>query len=287
MAALAEKCPGYGEAPGWDARLQLGLTVKNDRTVVSRQRHDGPLIVQRPFYPESDGTCHVYVLHPPGGVVGGDSLRIGVTCTAATSALITTPAANKFYRSNGYTAMQNHELTIQDGACLEWLPQETIVFDGARVHSSTKVHLADRAGFFGWEIVSLGRPACGEEFATGLFRQNFEIWQGPEPLLIDRITMQNRAEALDGAWGLRKKPVMGLMTAVSRDVSVLEQAQALVRDMIDDVARLSVTVTGSVLLCRCLDTSSMMIRDRFIGIWKAIRPVVLGKEPCEPRIWAT
>lgn len=267
--------------------MQLGLALKNDRTVVSRQRHEGPLTVQRPFYPESDGTCHVYVLHPPGGVVGGDSLSVVVTCEAATSALITTPAANKFYRSNGHTATQYNELTVQGDACLEWLPQETILFDGASVHSSTKVHLAGEAGFFGWEIVSFGRPACDEKFVTGRFRQHFEIWQGTEPLLIDRITLQNCAEVLNGAWGLRKQPVMGLMTVVNRDVCVLEEAQGLVRDMLEDVRRTSVTVAGGVLLCRCLDTSAMAIRDWFIKIWKAIRPVTLGKKPCEPRIWAT
>lgn len=287
MAALAEKYFGHDDARGWSASLQFGLSFKDDKTVVGRRCHDGPLALQQAFYPESDGTCHVYVLHPPGGIVGGDSLDIEVTCDPGSSALITTPAANKFYRSNGLTATQDHAFTVQDGACLEWLPQETIVFDGARVQSSTRVHLAGRAGFLGWEIVSFGRPACGETFARGSFRQCFEIWQGAEPLLIDRIVLQDCAETLNAAWGLREQPVMGLMVVSSEDAGLLESARVQVRDMIDDVSHSSVTVMGSVLLCRSLDTSSMAIRDRFIEIWKAIRPVTLGKEPCEPRIWAT
>ena len=287
MTAVAEKIFGHDDAQGWSASLRFGLTFKDDKTVVSKRCHEGPLVLQRPFYPEPDGTCHIYVLHPPGGVVGGDSLDIEVTCDSGSSALITTPAANKFYRSNGLTATQNHAFTVQDGACLEWLPQETILFDGARVQSSTKVHLAGRAGFLGWEIVSFGRPACGEHYAKGGFRQCFEIWRGEDPWLIDRIFLQDCAETLNAAWGLREKPVMGLMVVSNEDAGLLESAQEQIRDMIDDVGHSSVTVTGPVLLCRSLDTSSMAIRDRFIEIWKAIRPVTLGKHPCEPRIWAT
>ena len=285
MAAAAETCYGYD--PGWAARLQFGLTRKHDMTVVSRLHHEGPLVLQRPFYPEPDGTCHVYVLHPPGGVVGGDSLDVAVTCDAGASALITTPAANKFYRSNGLTATQDHVFTVQEGACLEWLPQETILFDGARVHSGTKVHLGDRASYLGWEIVSFGRPACEEIFDTGRFKQSLEIWSGAEPLFIDRIILQDCAEVLNAAWGLRKMPVMGLMVVSNRDVDILDVAQGRIRNMIEDTSCSSVSVTGSVLVCRCLGSSSMAIRDQFIEIWKAIRPVTLGKASCEPRIWAT
>jgi len=273
--------------PSWEARLQLGLTLKNGRTVLSKRRHDGPLTLQRPFYPEPNGTCHLYILHPPGGIVGGDSLNIDVMCNAGTSTLITTPAANKFYQSNGFTASQNQNLNVMGNACLEWLPQETILFDGARVHSSFKVHLDEQATFFGWDIVSFGRPACKEEFTTGVFRQNYEIWKGDEPLLIDCVTLQDRAEVLNSLWGLRKKPAMGLITVVNNDTSILKEAQLIIQTMIDDVSRLSVTVMGSVLICRCLDTHSMAIRDTFIEIWKKTRLTTIGKEPCEPRIWAT
>jgi len=271
----------------WEAKLQLGLSYKNNKTVLSKRRHEGPLTLQRPFYPEDDGTCHLYILHPPGGIVGGDSLNINVICGLDTSTLITTPAANKFYQSNGYTAWQNQDLIVEDNACLEWLPQETILFDGAIVDSKTKVQLKKHSSFFGWEIVSFGRPACEEEFTTGLFKQSYEIWLEDEPLLIDRVTIKDRAEVFTSLWGLQAQPVMGLLTIVNHDLSVLENAQSLIQEMIKDVSRLSVTIVGSVLVCRCLDTNSMSIRDTFIDIWKMIRLITLSKQPCEPRIWAT
>ena len=287
MAVSAQQLVHSVPLSSWEARLQLGFTYKDNKTVLSKRRHDGPLTLQRPFYPEPDGTCHLYVLHPPGGVVGGDSLNIDVTCEANTSALITTPAANKFYKSNGYTAWQNQELVIKGQACLEWLPQETILFNGSRVNSQTIVQLEKHSSFFGWEIVSFGRPACNEEFTIGLFKQSYEIWQGDEPLLIDRVTINDRAEVFASLWGLQAQPVMGLLTIVHHDVSVLENAQLLIQEMINDVSRLSVTIVESVLICRCLDTNSMSIRDTFIEIWKMTRLLTLNKQPCEPRIWAT
>jgi len=272
---------------GWEAHLQLGLTYKNDKTVLSKRRHEGPLTLQRPFYPEQDGTCHLYVLHPPGGIVGGDSLNIDVLCEENTSTLITTPGASKFYKSNGFTAWQNQNLIVKEHASLEWLPQETILFDTARVDSSTKVQLSEKASFIGWEIVSFGRPACNEEFLQGMFKQSFEIWKDDEPLLIDRVAINDRAEVFNSLWGLQSQPVMGLLTVVNNDSSKLDMACLKIQEMIDDVSRLSVTIIGSVLVCRCLDTNSMSIRNKFIEIWKTIRLLVLDKQPCEPRIWAT
>ena len=120
-----------------------------------------------------------------------------------------------------------------------------------------------------------------------MFKQSYEIWKDNEPLLIDRVIINDRAEVFNSLWGLQTLPVMGLLTVVNNDSSKLTIACLKIQEMIDDVSRLSVTVIGSVLVCRCLDTNSMSIRNRFIEIWKIIRLLVLDKEPCEPRIWAT
>ncbi len=271
----------------WEARLQLGLTLNNNKTVLSSRKHIGPLTIQRPFYPEKNGTCHLYVLHPPGGVVGGDSLNIDVECSRDTSTLITTPAANKIYQSNNQLARQAQNLQVEANACLEWLPQETILFDGCHVQFKTKVQLEEGAKFFGWEIVSFGRPACNEIFTTGAFKQCFEIWRTNDPLLIDRVNIVDRAEVFNSLWGLQSKPVMGLLTVVTDNMFALEAARQQIQNEMNSTDGLSVTIIGQVLVCRCLDVNSMAIRDQFIEIWKQIRLIILGKSPCEPRIWAT
>ncbi len=286
MLAVAKNRVDEVPSSNWEARLQLSLQKKHDRTVLDKLRHEGPLRIQRAFYPEAE-TCHLYILHPPGGVVGGDSLNIDVSCKKNTSTLITTPAANKFYQSNGHTAFQNQNIVVKENATMEWLPQDTILFNTSKVHSNTKIELSNDSKFLGWEIVSFGRPACKEEFTQGLFKQNYELWIGDDPILIDRVSIQNRSEVFNGLWGLQGQPVMGLMTVVNSDVEKLQQAKFLIQKMIDDVRSLSVTVMGNVLVCRCLDTNSMTIRDKFIDIWKTIRQITLDKKPCEPRIWAT
>jgi len=271
----------------WEAHLRLGLVTKDNKTLLKKRRHDGPLTIQRPFYPEEDGTCHLYLLHPPGGVAGGDSLNLDVVCDENTSTLITTPGASKFYQSNGFTAWQEQNLSIKQDACFEWLPQETILFDGASVDSTTKIQLENNASFIGWEIISFGRPACSEKFTTGLFKQSYEIWRNEEPLLIDKVTIKDRAEVFSGLWGLRSQPVMGLMTVVVSNKDALQEAKAIIQEISKDNIFLSVTVMGDVLICRSLDSNSMTIRDQYIEIWKATRDVLINKQPCEPRIWAT
>ena len=155
VAKLKEK-ESYTE---WRAQLDLEFSKSNNRTILSHRKHFGPLQVQKPFYPETNGTCHVYILHPPGGVVGGDRLNISVDVNSNAHALITTPAAGKFYRSAGPIAVQKQIIKVAPKAILEWFPSENILFSGSKAQIETKVELAHDSHFVGWEISCLGRPA--------------------------------------------------------------------------------------------------------------------------------
>ena len=115
---------------GWEAHLHLGFIKENDRTSIQNRKHFGPLQIQKPFYPDTDGTCHVYVLHPPGGVVGGDRFDIRIDLEPNAKALITTGAASKFYRSGGPIACQNQKIRLAARGILEWFPMENIFFSG-------------------------------------------------------------------------------------------------------------------------------------------------------------
>ncbi|WP_303908751.1 urease accessory protein UreD, partial [Thiohalomonas denitrificans] len=154
------------QSSGWKARLELGFEPRAGRTVLAKRIQRGPLAVQRPFHP-GDGACHVYLLHPPGGVVGGDELSVRAAAAAEAGALITTPGATKFYRSAGPRAYMEQRLNVADGGALEWLPQENIVFPGALADIRTRIDLKGQAGFIGWETLCLGRPAADERFDAG------------------------------------------------------------------------------------------------------------------------
>jgi urease accessory protein len=155
------------DAKGWAASLFLRYAVRGDRTALIERRHRGPLTVQRPFYPEKGGPCHTYLLHPPAGIVGGDDLEIVFELEADTNALVTTPGTTRWYYSDARLATSTETAYVTSGATLEWLPQETLLFDGANAKLTTRIELQGDAEVLGWEILGFGGPACGETFDNG------------------------------------------------------------------------------------------------------------------------
>jgi urease accessory protein len=271
---------------GWRASLHLGFERRGARSVCHERRHVGPLRVQRPFYPEGDEVCHVYVLHPPGGVVGGDELDITVEVNSAAAALLTTPAAGKFYRSDGRLARLRQGLRVAAGAGLEWLPQETIVFAGAHVAMSTRVELEQDAQFMGWEILCLGRPAAGEGFESGSVSQAWEIWRDGQALLIERAVYEHELAALAAPWGLAGQAVCGSLVCVGDYAACVDQIREETADL-SGAGLFSVTQLAEVLVCRYLGPHSDEARSCFMRSWEILRPQFLQRAACAPRIWAT
>lgn len=274
------------EEPGWKASLTLGFSKRGDTTVLSERRHFGPLAVQKPFYPE-DGVCHVYLLHPPGGVAPGDRLQINVRVAEDGDALITTPAAGKCYRSDGRTSGITQTLNVETGASLEWLPQETILFDGCRSELTTKVVLETGARFCGWEILCLGRPAGNELFDTGLCRQRIEVWRNEMPLLLERGTFAGGSDALRTAWGMGGCTVTGTFIVTPADRACLDAAREVDEPPGVNGDLHGASLIDSVLVCRYLGHQAEHAKNYFTGVWRKIRPLVLGREACVPRIWST
>lgn len=266
----------------WQARLELGFRQAGNRTVLARRRHVGPLVVQRPFYPEGP-ICHVYLVHPPGGIVGGDRLELQVDVEPGAHALLTTPAATRFYRAGPHPrATLTQSLTVRDGA-LEWLPQETIVFEGARARSTTQVELAGEARFLGWEIACLGRPANGEGFAQGELAQDFLLYRDGEPLLLDRLRLGGESAALAASWGLAGNQAMGtLLMYPARAVEL-----APLRQLARGGARHALSIVDEVLVCRALAAQAESLRQLFTALWLGLRESLLGRAAVAPRIWAT
>jgi urease accessory protein len=277
---LANPSLAFTESSSWQARLQLGFEQNADKTLLVKREQFGPLTVQRPFYPEG-GICHVYLLHPPGGIVGGDDLSISIKAAAHSHALITTPAAGKFYRSSGAQAKQTVEITVGESAALEWLPQETIIYEGAQLKSSVKVDLAADARFIGWEILSLGRPACAENFDYGLADLSWQIYCEDRPLLLERLCLD--AKAFSARWGLQGNSACGTLFATPASA----ESFAAVQDLIGDTKGRGVTRIDSLLICRALDIRSDRLRGFFENVWAIVRPDTVEREVSTPRIWAT
>jgi urease accessory protein len=274
--------PEQDPAVGWQAAIRLGFRATSDKTQLAERRHQGPLKVQRPFYPEG-ATCHVYLLHPPGGVVGGDQLHIEVDIQDGAHALLTTPGASKFYRSAGPLARQQQELRV-NGGILEWLPQENILFPGARLRLETHIQLDATARFIGWEIHCLGRPVINETFDPGAAEFRLALYRQESPLLIDRWRIDGPRD-LQGAASLRNHPVVGTWLATGADQATLELARAALPQ--PDQGELGLTRLGELLVARYLGDSTEEARRLFQTLWRALRPRLLGRPACSPRIWAT
>jgi urease accessory protein len=274
------------DAKSWKASLHLSFTKEKDRTALARQSHQGPLLVQRPFYPEGHEVCHVYLLHPPGGLVPGDSLQVNVSAAEGTHVLVTAPAATKIYRSDGRGSSLVQTLQVAAGAVLEWLPQETIVFEGARAEVVTKVDLQGDASFFGWEIVCLGRPACDERFRTGICQQQWELRRDGQPLVFERARFDD--EVQKAAWGTRGAPVVGTLLASWPGVIDVDYGSlfgAALSPVVGDW--LATTRVRGALLMRYMGSSAERARGFFERAWTILRPLVAKRPACFPRIWST
>ena len=259
----------------WRAELALRYEKRGARSVLASRRHDGPLVVQKPLYPEGDAVCHTLVVHPPAGIAGGDELSVDVVAADGAHALLTTPGAAKWYRSAGPWAYQHVRLEAGEGACLEWLPQETILYDRSLAAMRTQVVLAAGARYIGWEMLCLGRTGSGERYAAGRCRLATDITRGGMPLWRERGEPD-----VSSAAGMAGRTVCGTLFAVGK---VSDELLARSREnRMGEVTRLP-----QLLVARYLGDSSEAARQWFAALWKLLRPVIAGREAVEPRIWRT
>jgi urease accessory protein len=260
-------------AASWKAELSLGFEHADGRTVLARKRHEGPLVVQKALYPEGGEVCHAIVVHPPAGIVGGDELLLNVESGKAACALLTTPGAGKWYRTSGPWAAQRLSFDVE--GALEWLPQETIVFDGARADLSTEVRLGGEARYVGWEILCLGRSGSGERFSSGTIRLSTRISRNEKPIWLERGRIDGGGKLMQSQAGLGGRTVCGTFVAAGPDLPATT------------IDALAVTRLPGLLVARYLGDSSEEARQSFAALWAALRPALLGREAHEPRIWRT
>jgi urease accessory protein len=289
MAAV-EPLAGHG----WRGTLELEFAARPGGTVLATRRHEGPLYVQRPFYP-GDGVCHAYLLHPPGGIAGGDELTIAVTAAPGAAALLTTPAATKFYGSDVLPGIQRQHLVAAAESSLEWLPQESILYGGSRAELTTVIELDAAARFVGWEQLVLGRPWSGDHYASATLVQRTRIDVAGETALDDTLRWRSGDRLLTAEWGLAGFGVCGVLYAYPADARLL----ALIREQLgaatpsrDDAAaaeplRHGATLLDRLLVVRCLAHEPERLRTLFEALWTCLRPHVAGRKPSAPRIWRT
>jgi len=267
----------------WQAALALDYRLHDGRTVL-RRRHRGPLRVLKPLYPEGEELCHTLLVHPPGGIAGGDALAIDVVVAPGAQALLTTPGATRWYKANGRRASQQVRLRIDGSA--EWLPQEAIVFDRADVESAIDIDLAAGATMIGWDIVAFGRAAAGESFDAGGFAQTIRLRQAGRLLWVERTRLAGADPLFDSPVGLAGRRVFGCLWAAGPlwSDALLDQLRARLPADAPPLTRLA----ARVLLARALGASAQAVRQALEAVWRELRPLTFaGRAAVAPRIWAT
>jgi len=265
----------------WPASLSLDFQYAESRTWMRRQ-HRGPLMVQRPFYPDG-ATCHAVVLHPPAGIAGGDHLQVNAVCHRDASAVITTPGANRYYGSDGRAASQSQSIDIR-GGCVEWFPQETIFFDRCIARQKLDIHLNQQSRFIGWDINCFGRIVGDAPFVTGTVDTRLSLYLDSMPLLCERLVVEGAA-GVNAMTSLRGCTVSGTLLAVAPELEH-EYWLELTREVLPEVGFAATQLDG-VLIIRYLGNSAEAARQGFIGVWQAIRPLIMQKQAVLPRIWNT
>ena len=275
----------HATTTGWQACLSLSYVRDGNRTLLAERRHTGPLVVQKSLYPEGGAVCQNVIVHPPGGIVGGDALAVNVDAGPCTRVQLTTPGAAKCYRSGGAFAQQHVRLRAARGAVVEWLPQETIIFDASKIELELSIELFDDARFLGWEVVCLGRTAAGERFDHGALRQRLTLARDGIPVFAERAVLNGGAPLLRSPVGLHGNPVFG---------TFLVAAPIVTHAMLESCRQVSVmagegavTRLPGVVIARYRGASAAAARHYFVDLWRKLRPALALRAAVPPRIWAT
>lgn len=269
----------------WQARLELGFARRDARSYLAHRLHHGPLVVQKSLHPEGEDICHAVVVHPPGGVAGGDALHLQVQVGEGARALLTTPGAGKWYKANGTKATQTLTFQLAAGSGLEWLPQENILFDAAEVGFSAEIALAADATLAAWDIVCLGRQAQQEIWQSGFYQLNQRITRNGRLIWNERARMQADDLVKTSRVGLGGAAVFGTFLVCAGAVPA-EVLQAC-REIVLLNAKVGITALPDVLCIRYIGNASQQARQYFEHCWQILRPWYYQKDAIRPRIWNT
>lgn len=269
----------------WQARLELGFALREQRSYLAHRLHNGPLVVQKSLHPEGDAICHAVIVHPPGGVAGGDALHLQVNVDEGAQALLTTPGAGKWYKANGTLATQDLKFTLAAGSGLEWLPQENILFDAAEVRFGAEIDLAADARFAAWDIACLGRQAQQEAWQTGVYQLKQQIRRDGRLIWNERAHMRAADLLTSSRVGLGGAVVFGtfLVCAGAVPADVVQACRALA----PAGAKTGITALPEVLAIRYVGQASQQARQYFEQCWQLLRPWYYGRAATRPRIWNT
>jgi urease accessory protein len=273
-------------APSWRGHLALDYRRDGDGRCLASDRHQGPLRVLKALYPEGPGICHHVLVHPPGGIAGGDTLGIDITLEPHTHALITTPGATRFYRSAGAPALQTVRIDVRRDARLEWLPMATLAYDGCLAENRVCFSLDDGATMIGADLLCLGLPASGAPFASGRYTQHLE-WPG---MWLERgVIDAGDLRLLKSPLGLAGRKVTATLWCASGSGFTAAERDALLDAARENASGLegSTAPANGLVVWRTLGDAMEPLWARLIALRARWRRLCWDLDAHAPRVWST
>jgi urease accessory protein len=284
----------------WFASLELCFDRADYGTRLNSVKRIGPLSVQKAFYPEGRDCAHLYLLHPPAGIVSGDELHVSIDVKQNAHTLVTTPGANRFYRARTDLSIgcpkqiQITQISLDDDATCEHFPLETIVYNRANGLNNVEVRLQEGSVYCGWDMTCLGLPSSSEDFTHGRFTQLNTLYRDDILIYHDKVLIEPHSNIQHHAAGLAGNTVFGTFLAYASEEKVNNEQRtqliAQLREVVEQNAAsslISITAIRQLLVMRYLGQQAHQCKTLFIELWKLIRPVYIDKQGIQPRIWYT
>jgi len=275
----------------WHAQLDLHYHRDDAQRTVLQHTHTGPLRILKSLYPEGERICHNVVVHPPGGLVGGDVLDLRVHAGIGAHGLLSTPGATRLYRSDGPAPTQQVALALEAGARLEWLPLKAIAYPGCLAQNTLRATLAEEAELIGWDVCALGLPTAGQPFDRGRLTQHLEI----PGLWLERSHIDAAdTRLLESPLGLAGQRCLGTLWLACGTPLTRERREHLleaVRALLEGEGDLQGVQAGAtcpnpqMLVVRALAPLVEPLMATLQTAWAALRPAAWGVPGTPPRIW--
>tara|TARA_B110000240_G_scaffold51227_1_gene58609 strand:- start:384 stop:1274 length:891 start_codon:yes stop_codon:yes gene_type:complete len=284
----------------WFASLALQLGHCEYGTQLTKTKRCGPLTIQKAFYPEGRDCAHLYLLHPPAGIVSGDELQISIDVQQNAHTLVTTPGANRFYRARTDLSIgdpkqtQITQINLEANAKCEHFPLETLVYNQANGVNNVEVRLQDSSVYCGWDMTCLGLPSSNQQFTAGRFTQLNTLYRDDILIYHDKVIIEPESNIQHHAAGLAGNTVFGTFLAYAPKSQVSDAQRTQLIEQLRVVIKqhhasslVSITDIRQLLVMRYLGQQAHQCKSLFIELWKLVRPLYMKRQGVQPRIWFT
>ncbi len=257
---------------------RLAFANRNNRNSIVERYASAPVRILTPSI--QGGIPEAVLANTSGGIAGGDTSHVDILVAQNAQALVTGQAAEKIYRSIDMPASIRTVIKIEDGSTLEYLPQESILFDGAKLNRAVNISLGARSCLLLSEMFVLGRWAMNEDFTRGIFLDRWSIDVAGQPIWREGLRVEGGLSSLSSSLGFANARALATIFYAGANAA---EVLGLARDVIGPMG--GATIVRGMLVVRMLGNEAGMLKQQLSEIISIIRAAALGRPAEVPRVW--